>query len=214
MSDKFGGSLYNREKGDKAQHLEDWELGKNQAMFATGALGAGFNVQNVMSVIHCGEPWGITDFIQESGRAGRENEEVTSVIAITPEIIAAMAETDPNTLTLDKKVMRQYIQERECLRKVITGYFDGLAQTCEESKSVLCGLCLEHKNCKNDSDTRNINGKRPLQEIEWNEMAKRGRIEERLQNQYDIVSSEGERRALLDKYIGLLGNQCTTCWLL
>ena len=213
MRDKFGGSLYNREKGDKVQHLEDWELGKNQAMFATGALGAGFNVQNVMSVVHCGEPWGITDFIQESGRAGRENEEVTSVIAITPEMIAGMAETDPNTLTLDKKVMREYIQERECLRKVIAGHFDGLAQMCEESKSVLCGLCLERKNGKNGGDTRNINGKRSLQEIEWNEMSKRGRIEERLQDQYDIVSSEAERRALVDKYIGLIGTQCTTCWL-
>ena len=156
---------------------------------------------------------GITDFIQESGRAGRENEEVTSVIAITPEMIAGMAETDPNTLTLDKKVMREYIQERECLRKVIAGHFDGLAQMCEESKSVLCGLCLERKNGKNGGDTRNINGKRSLQEIEWNEMSKRGRIEERLQDQYDIVSSEAERRALVDKYIGLIGTQCTTCWL-
>jgi hypothetical protein len=45
-------------------------------------------------------------------------------------------------------------------------------------------------------------------------MTKRGRIEERLQNQYDILSSEGERRAMLDKYISLLGNQCATCWLL
>jgi superfamily II DNA helicase RecQ len=87
MHGKLGGLLYNREKEDKVQHLEDWELGKNQAMFATGALGAGFNVQNVMSVVHCGEPWDITDFIQWSGRAGRENEEVTSVIAVTPTII-------------------------------------------------------------------------------------------------------------------------------
>jgi superfamily II DNA helicase RecQ len=214
MRGQVGGAVYNRGKENKAVNLENWELGKFQELFATGALSAGFNVQDVMSVVHCGERWGITDWFQESGRAGRENEEVTSVIAITPAIIREMAEIDPNTLTLDKRVMREYILEQECPRKVITGHFDVSPQVCEQSNSVLCDLCIERKNQKGGTDSRNLNGKRPLQEIEWNETTKRGRIEQRLQDQYDNVSSEAERRALLDKYISLLGKQCTTCWLL
>jgi superfamily II DNA helicase RecQ len=215
MRGLVGGAVYNRGKENKAVNLENWELGKFQELFATGALSAGFNVQDVMSVVHCGEPWGITDWFQESGRAGRENEEVTSVIAITPAIIREMAEIDPNTLTLDKRVMREYILEQECRRKVITGHFDVSPQTCEQSNSVLCDLCSERRNQKDSADTRNLNGKRPLQEMEWNETTKRGRIEQRIQDQYEIVSSEAERRALLDKYIGILSRkQCTTCWLL
>jgi hypothetical protein len=63
---------------------------------------------------------GISDWFQESGRSGRENEGITSVIAITPAIIREGAETDPNTVTstLNQMVVREYILEQECQRKV------------------------------------------------------------------------------------------------
>ena len=35
------------------------------------------------------------------------------MIAVTPRIIAAMVETDPNTITLDGRMMRQYIKKQE-----------------------------------------------------------------------------------------------------
>ncbi|CAK7237488.1 hypothetical protein SCUCBS95973_009973 [Sporothrix curviconia] len=41
-------------------------------IIATSALGAGLDVPDVALVVHCGMPWSLRDFAQESGRAGRD----------------------------------------------------------------------------------------------------------------------------------------------
>jgi superfamily II DNA helicase RecQ len=52
-------------------------------MCATGALSVGVNVKNIRWVFHCGQPWQFPAFFQESGRAGRDGEEVNSTIVMS-----------------------------------------------------------------------------------------------------------------------------------
>src|SRR5271170_7120125 len=56
----------------------EWKL-----LCATGALSVGINVKNLRLVLHCGEPWYRSDFMQESGRSGRKSEEVKSALFIS-----------------------------------------------------------------------------------------------------------------------------------
>jgi len=49
---------------------------------ATGALGTGVDIEGIEEVIHMEMPYGMIDFMQEAGRAGRAGEEVTSRILI------------------------------------------------------------------------------------------------------------------------------------
>ena len=49
---------------------------------ATSALGTGVNYPGIKSVVHVGMPYGLIDFAQESGRAGRGGEEVDSLILV------------------------------------------------------------------------------------------------------------------------------------
>ena len=55
---------------DKEERLQDW-LEKGGLMAATSALGTGVDFPGIVFVLHVGMPYGMIDFAQESGRAGR-----------------------------------------------------------------------------------------------------------------------------------------------
>jgi superfamily II DNA helicase RecQ len=52
---------------------------------ATSALGTGVDYPDIVYVLHVGVPYGMIDFAQESGRAGRGGEAVDSVIVAEEE---------------------------------------------------------------------------------------------------------------------------------
>ena len=51
-----------------------------RVVFATVALGMGLNVMGLNCIIHYGAPRSIEDYFQESGRAGCNGEQATSVV--------------------------------------------------------------------------------------------------------------------------------------
>ncbi|KAK2733437.1 DNA helicase [Colletotrichum kahawae] len=60
---------------DKALRLEAWRRGDSAnwgVIMATNALGLGINMLDVRLVVHAGMPRQLRDFVQESGRAGRD----------------------------------------------------------------------------------------------------------------------------------------------
>ncbi len=68
-ADFFHGGLSRDEKTDK---LHDWLSGTTPVMVATSAFGMGIDKQDVRTVIHFDIPWTIEQYVQESGRAGRD----------------------------------------------------------------------------------------------------------------------------------------------
>ncbi len=50
---------------------------------ATSALGAGVDIPDVRLVVHIGLPRSLRDFVQESGRAGRDGQASRSVIVVS-----------------------------------------------------------------------------------------------------------------------------------
>jgi superfamily II DNA helicase RecQ len=49
---------------------------------ATSELGTGVDFPGITLILHVDIPWGMIDFAQESGRAGRQGEDVDSVIVM------------------------------------------------------------------------------------------------------------------------------------
>ena len=58
--------------------------GTIRVVFATNALGMGVHFSGVNTVIHYGAPNSLDDYLQESGRAGRNGEQATSTIYWCP----------------------------------------------------------------------------------------------------------------------------------
>src|SRR5579859_292850 len=123
MSGRFGGKVYYSDHDEKRKMLKEWRSG---GMFATGALGAGVNIDGIVGVYHVGVPYGMIPFVQESGRAGRGGEKVKSVVVLSEGEMKRCYERDVLDLKVDEVPMRGYIVSEDCRRKVMSGYLNGV----------------------------------------------------------------------------------------
>ncbi|KAL2354249.1 P-loop containing nucleoside triphosphate hydrolase protein [Cryomyces antarcticus] len=81
MAEELGCGHYHAGSMDKEERLQQW-LEKGGFMVATSALGTGVDYPGIVFVLHVGMPYGMIDFAQESGRAGRAGEAVDSIILV------------------------------------------------------------------------------------------------------------------------------------
>lgn len=71
----------------RASALQEWQANistKPRLMIATSAFGCGIDVPSVRCVLHLGIPSTVIDFLQESGRAGRDGLKAESIILHQP----------------------------------------------------------------------------------------------------------------------------------
>lgn len=89
---------------------------KLRIIFATVAFGIGLDIKNIRQVIHIGVPYTMEEYFQEAGRAGRDG-------------LPAKAHIFFNSYDISKgrkqlsDVMRKYVQDKKCKRKMILNYF-------------------------------------------------------------------------------------------
>ncbi|KAK4551903.1 hypothetical protein LTR86_010804 [Recurvomyces mirabilis] len=115
-------SYCHREMGtveEKEARLQEWMSSKSRSPFlvCTTAAGAGVDYPYVRWVVHLEDPYGLIDYVQESGRAGRDGEPAGATIFMRRDPIMAPSATpldhpDPT----DDAAMKQYLQGTECRR--------------------------------------------------------------------------------------------------
>ncbi|KAK9426861.1 P-loop containing nucleoside triphosphate hydrolase protein, partial [Lipomyces doorenjongii] len=84
---KFDGMFYYHGKLDqnaKKTVLDKWVQGEYKLVFCTSGFGVGIDYGSVSNVIHYGGMWELLDFVQESGRAGRDGRPAQSIVLLTP----------------------------------------------------------------------------------------------------------------------------------
>lgn len=103
-------------------------------IFATVAFGMGVDVPDVERVIHWGAPRGLEQFSQESGRAGRDGRQATSVIYFSSFDTAKGRCNDD---------VRKFCHAEACFRKSLLHYFtlDNKDITCEGNELTPCRCC-------------------------------------------------------------------------
>ncbi|KAJ4009378.1 hypothetical protein NW758_015265, partial [Fusarium oxysporum] len=54
--------------------LQDWVDGRDGQRWiaATTGLGTGVDIKGIVGVIHAGPPFGLVDFVQQTGRGGQQ----------------------------------------------------------------------------------------------------------------------------------------------
>jgi superfamily II DNA helicase RecQ len=79
----LGAVCYHREAGseeEKRQMVQALRKGQQQVFTATNALGLGVDAAGVRAVIHIGVVRLVRDYVQESGRAGRDGSRSEAII--------------------------------------------------------------------------------------------------------------------------------------
>ena len=69
---------------DKQKSLDDWLQNKTRIMFATTAFGMGIDKPDVRQVFHLDFPSSLENYVQESGRAGRDGKMSEATILLEP----------------------------------------------------------------------------------------------------------------------------------
>ncbi|XP_078667369.1 uncharacterized protein LOC144909180 [Branchiostoma floridae x Branchiostoma belcheri] len=81
---KYHGTGTGQNQVEGRQSLFDWSRGEKDVLVATKAAGVGIDKQDIRFVIHTGCPSSIPDYMQESGRAGRDGRLATAILFYKP----------------------------------------------------------------------------------------------------------------------------------
>lgn len=144
LAEALGCNYFFSGSADNADVIEMWKEAGG-CVVATTALGTGVNYTGVALAVHIGMPYGFIDFAQESGRAGRGGEVVTSLILLeknwqTRE--AARRTAMRREWSPDEKAMLDFVNTDDCRRLVLGRYFDKKpAQDCVSGEMERCDRC-------------------------------------------------------------------------
>jgi superfamily II DNA/RNA helicase len=94
--------------------LETWRQ-SGGLIVSTSALGVGVDIPRVLFTLHVERPWGMIDFVQESGRmrAGGKS------------VIVLKQQQQQNQAIDDSEAMEAFVQTVGCRRKEMSQYMDG-----------------------------------------------------------------------------------------
>ncbi|RFN40177.1 putative ATP-dependent dna helicase q1, partial [Fusarium flagelliforme] len=144
---------YWRGAGDgeaKAQMVEKWMSsrgGESGWIAATNALGLGVDDPNVRLVVHGGMPRQLVNFVQESGRGGRDRQKSESVVVIRRSWLEQQQQEpqeEQKSWAWDKDTV-EYVGGSRCRREVLDREMDGCIDRfgCEEEEEEMCDVCQE-----------------------------------------------------------------------
>ncbi|KAG5931201.1 hypothetical protein E4U59_000501, partial [Claviceps monticola] len=134
----FAGSAHNTDV------IRRWKK-SGGCVVATSSLGTGVSYKDVVLTMHVGMPYGLIDFAQESGRAGRDGEAVASFILLEKNWLAVESERrsgEKKEWSVDEKEMLGFVYTEGCRRLVLGKYFDDDSpQDCKSGDMERCDRC-------------------------------------------------------------------------
>jgi len=205
-SKEYDGHMYISGASTNRSELNAWNGG---LMFATSALGAGMDIERIEDILHVDLPYGMLDYVQESGRGGRGGETVHCAVIVSEKDYREYMEIPKESLTRDECALQAFLRGDVCRNKVITEYLNGAAggRTCTECGGKLCDICSskgEHRELKRRQD---------YEERDRLENLKRRRIyDAQAQLRQDAVRSMEETWDRIEMTLEQIGTGCMVCW--
>lgn len=142
----LGAVCYHRAVGtpeEKTALVRQLTEGKEQVFVATNALGLGVDQKTIRVVLHAGHPRKLRDYVQETGRAGRDAEPSEAILLCSTRRGQQQAR---RARTGVDEAMSRLAQGNSCLRIVIDGEMDGRIDrvACEPAEQA-CSVCARRQ---------------------------------------------------------------------
>jgi hypothetical protein len=129
---------------DQMLQFERWRSGIGKWMVATTGLIHGIDYGYVDAIIFVGMPYGLMNFVQGAGRAGRKGRRSNVFMLHSSEVVQILPQAKwDNADETCLKGGDQYLHNRtECRRFVLTSIMDGFGIRCKDSfNSMHCDIC-------------------------------------------------------------------------
>ena len=149
VANRTGCGLYHSQLPDDVRRaaLQDWAAGKEGCRWiaATSGLGTGVDIPGITGVVHMRPPYGLVDFVQQTGRGGRQEGEVVASVVVTDGRPIAFPDDrfDNDVVQADREGMAGFMGAAVCRRVALGLFLDGTGRRCREVGGACCDLCAD-----------------------------------------------------------------------
>jgi len=176
-------------KEDRTDALNDWRQGRVIWLVATSALGAGLDYGAVRAIVHHIQGKSLIDFVQETGRAGRDGSHALA-LTIYWNRMDEQLEWIPEH---QRKAMTDWIHCQDCRKKLLSIAMHGSGENClVQAEGRLCDKCI------------NVVENKPVAVIKPPIIQKRRR---------EVDTMEVTEAVLVKRMLNDLKGICSYCWL-
>ncbi|RSL86277.1 hypothetical protein CDV31_016422, partial [Fusarium ambrosium] len=121
-----------------------WVEGRaSRWIVATTGLGTGVDIEGIVAVVHVEQPYGLVDFVQQTGRGGRRAGEVVKSIIIHDGRPQREDRHGSFIDNMNQAQMDAFVSTPGCRRGIIAAFMDGVTgETCRDvAGAELCDRC-------------------------------------------------------------------------
>ncbi len=145
LAEAIGCRFYHSElEGSVRQRvLAEWSRGGSESRWivATTGLGTGIDIGGIVAIIHAEQPYGLVDFVQQTGRGGRREGDAVDSFIVTDGRKAFVRAGGSNAEHENRLAMERFIQADGCRRIPLGAFMDGAGRSCREVGGALCDQC-------------------------------------------------------------------------
>jgi Helicase conserved C-terminal domain len=145
---------------ERQRRLGCWVTGTggNRWIVATTGLGTGIDIPGIVGVIHMEQPYGLVDFIQQTGRGGRRAGETVESVIVMDQKKARMEETRSDVEQWNHQAMEWFVESVGCRRVPLGTFMDvgveGCGADCEALQCELCDQCRQKQVRQDEEDQK------------------------------------------------------------
>ncbi|RYP58050.1 hypothetical protein DL771_011356 [Monosporascus sp. 5C6A] len=95
----------------------------------------------IVAVVHMEQPYGLVDFVQQTGRGGRRDGEVVESVIVTDGRAAWYDRQGSDVEQQNRQAMEWFVASVDCRRVALGAFMDGQGRDCEEVGGERCDRC-------------------------------------------------------------------------
>jgi len=210
MAERVGCEFYHSSIAEAARRQEilaGWMEGRGgiRWIVATTGLGTGIDIAGIVAVVHMGSPYGIVDFVQQTGRGGRRDGEVVNSVIVKSPGRATIRVQASDVEHWNHEAMVAFIEQPSCRRIILGELMDGHGQSCEALGVEQCDRC------GNEGDGPIVSTETGRDEVDVNGGSASGIVSGSRRLQAHV---QGRHRVLdrLREWLREVQDCCPVCW--